>query len=670
MEGTKEKTQVLLVAGEPGIGKSHLLARIRKNGEMRRNFLFVQVRPIGDYQRLFLHIYQETFISLRRKWPDFDYTPLDVMISHIIGDAILALLEKKHEGKSYTKPIEYLVETIKRDPLELYDYFKKRTKLLKSLEKQILRYLFDRDPTIDLTFWEVLLKTLYAKHRMTAIRWLQGDELSEEDLKKLGIPSSITDQDQALRILSTVFTLSPLPILLSFDQLESLHDRTGDEFVFRSFFDILVTLHGHTKNCVILLLIQSSVWDHLRNLIQKSAQDRVQEHFSLVSPTKNELKQIVERRMKSLWKNCPDDPPPYFSYPFSTNLIEQIGQDTGNNPRYVLQVFADQIDEMKEKGKINEPGATFTVSSEPIADSVVEEFLKARVDDFVANFSKNKESYPSGTIESFLRDVFRDLTNSLALVEELKQKPQIELIKSYSRPRDLDYIIKFKDSKNQKKNVGIQVTNTDNGRSFFSRIDNIQRKIHSKEIDKWVLIRNKSLPIKDTWKKSHEYIYSLSDSGQINLLDFDTIAILMVSKGLLDAAGAGDLSIGSRTLTRDEVLAYLANSIFIQNVEIIQLLNFSYDIKLPMRGLPRQLKEKKKPPKRVKKEDTKKLEEEILQILENQPILASKKIAVALKREHPQIHSILDVMASTGSLSIVQQTDDELYVMIKAEDVF
>ena len=48
----------------------HPKIELQKHGEKNRNFLFVQVRPIGDYNRLLLHIYQETFISLRRKWPD------------------------------------------------------------------------------------------------------------------------------------------------------------------------------------------------------------------------------------------------------------------------------------------------------------------------------------------------------------------------------------------------------------------------------------------------------------------------------------------------------------------------------------------------------------------------------------------------------------------------
>ena len=56
-----------LIQGQPGVGKSHFLGRLRYLNETNNinNFLFVSIKPISDITNIFNHIYKEIFFSLR-----------------------------------------------------------------------------------------------------------------------------------------------------------------------------------------------------------------------------------------------------------------------------------------------------------------------------------------------------------------------------------------------------------------------------------------------------------------------------------------------------------------------------------------------------------------------------------------------------------------------------
>ncbi|HKZ40869.1 MAG TPA: BREX system ATP-binding domain-containing protein, partial [Candidatus Hodarchaeales archaeon] len=107
-------TQVFLVQGEPGLGKTHVISRLRKISESE-NFLFVSITPITDLTGSFNHIYREIFASLRKKKDEEKYIPMDRLISKIVADKLIKSIKEKARTQTLSSRILNLMDELRKD---------------------------------------------------------------------------------------------------------------------------------------------------------------------------------------------------------------------------------------------------------------------------------------------------------------------------------------------------------------------------------------------------------------------------------------------------------------------------------------------------------------------------------------------------------------------------
>ncbi len=180
--------QELLLLGEPGSGKTHLLARIQRKAESSHKFLFVYVKPIGDITKINQQILRELMTLLLKKMPERKLSPLLQFTTVIIRQN----LSKGQQQGNFPEGLQASVETLIQN--NSIDEFWQSLEDLEINTKEklfelIIRTITEENPEIDATFLRGLLCLLNRDLQSWTQSWLKGTDLPEDDLKHLGVYS-------------------------------------------------------------------------------------------------------------------------------------------------------------------------------------------------------------------------------------------------------------------------------------------------------------------------------------------------------------------------------------------------------------------------------------------------------------------------------------------------
>ncbi|WP_455464322.1 hypothetical protein [Candidatus Hodarchaeum mangrovi] len=337
------RSGMCMILGDAGVGKTHILARLRRIAE-EQNYLFISVRPLGDLQRIYGHILQEIMISLRKKGEGEEFSPLEKFIGEVISRAL-------SDGLPDNPVASSLAASFENDPLKIFS-FKPEKFYATNLRKMAINYLATTAPDIDIQFLEVLFHTLNPTVRPTAFKWLSGIEISESDLERLDVPESISTESRALSIIHTITALAKKPILLSFDQLESIYIRFKRDNGIQLLFDSLTNLYNQCKHILVLAMVQSIVWNEsIVNEVPEYSRQRI-DYITTLEPLSTDTAMLLAKaRFDTLFKDSGISPP-FPTYPFSEEYINIAKQNTEGNPRLFLRNLRDRLNEFKDQGLI------------------------------------------------------------------------------------------------------------------------------------------------------------------------------------------------------------------------------------------------------------------------------------------------------------------------------
>jgi hypothetical protein len=289
------RSGMCMILGDAGVGKTHILARLRRIAE-EKDYLFISVRPLGDLQRIYSHILQEIMISLRKKGEGDDYSPLERFIGEIVSRAL-------GDGLPENPVAQALAQSFDQDPMKIFK-FKPEKFYSTNLRKLAINYLASTHPDVDIQFLEVLFHTLNPTIKPTAFKWLSGIQISETDLERLGIPNSIDSENRALMIIQTISTLAKKPILLSFDQLESIYIRFKRDNGIQLLFDSLTNLYNQCRHLLVLAMVQSVVWNEsIVNEVPEYARQRIDYITSLERLTSETAVLLAKARFDTLFQD-------------------------------------------------------------------------------------------------------------------------------------------------------------------------------------------------------------------------------------------------------------------------------------------------------------------------------------------------------------------------------
>jgi GTPase SAR1 family protein len=232
------RTRTLMLQGDPGSGKTYLLGRLKKT--LNDKAFFVYIKPFPQSDRIWRHILRYTVDSM-------------VQVPEGQQDSQLMLWLKSLSAFTQRS---LKVRIMKDNFWEVLTSDRKKfIKQLKDTYKQAGIYNADN-------FFGVLHDLTNPELYTSACEWLQGDDLSEESLKELGVKGSIDSEEAACETLANFGRIASetQPIVLCFDQLESIARLPDGSLDLQALFSVNTKIHDENNNFFVIISITTDTW--------------------------------------------------------------------------------------------------------------------------------------------------------------------------------------------------------------------------------------------------------------------------------------------------------------------------------------------------------------------------------------------------------------------------
>ena len=278
----------VVITGEPGSGKTHLLARLRK--AIGNQAAYIYVRCNASAVTLWRHVR-----------------------ASLAGDLL-----KQEDGKP-----SQLQRTLRQSP--------------------------DRVANLNsLTLQRVLQSYAEGRNVLAAAAWLRGESLPLADLEALGIGTDKEEDEDRSRenearlvVNGLLNLLSPDPVMLCFDQVEALQTYRGDEEGFHAMGTLISQLNDEHSHLLLISCIVSAFESLFDRLPNGADRDRWLQRKVTLRPIDWEAAQkLVTERLSSasgltaLRSQHSDDP----LYPLSADDLKPLFAKTGLClPRTLIQ---------------------------------------------------------------------------------------------------------------------------------------------------------------------------------------------------------------------------------------------------------------------------------------------------------------------------------------------
>jgi len=557
----------LLVLGESGTGKTHLLMRVARNLAKSNHILFVR-RP-NDEESVAQHIWANIINSLSRNVPNSDKgrNQLDDLLAHVFSSVLIPEFEQDARKDKNAVRKQRWADCLREDPYNLFEMLGEgegRMANMKLIRSRTLRFLQCVHPDVDQRLAHALISYCFVSgesRKRVLLNWLSGQEIDEREAQANGLPSSWVDVDQtasdhsyqqqreemALRAIQTLGVLSThyQPLILAFDQLEGLRH---EERLTRRWGDVLREVFTMSPNFLIVTCIFPSLWkEWFLPRLDDSAAQRISQHQVELEAFQNRHgMRLLEKHVEVIRTkhNLPTS-----IYPFTDEDVAELCCNA-TSPRLFIQAaqaaFDHWLDADPENNALDDvPGSTARGMQKAI-DSL----LKKSIESFE---SKQRAAYGTDvcTEQDFLGRI-------RALLKALLRGQPVEQYRArwghYVMP--CNFVLR---SRPYNDRVCIACLNS-NGRSCTTRIRNFTAAFRDKEqFDDAVLIRDcRSSQITS---KAREYLDEFERcKGHYVNITADEYVLLNAFYDLLVAIEEHNLSIGTCKLSSEHFSQYLTQS--------------------------------------------------------------------------------------------------------------
>ncbi|MBE9200998.1 MULTISPECIES: hypothetical protein [unclassified Nodularia (in: cyanobacteria)] len=336
----KQLTTVgITITAEKGLGKSHIISRIRHRLQTEEGNLFIYMSKYDNLNQIKYQFLQNIASSLRA------FGSQNVMQ----WQEIAAGLINESQKWKYT-PQQYMTKF----PNWLNKYSNKfvgqLTKIIQQVKPEI------SNPYII----QAILWTLSPDHVNYANCWLSGLELTQEDAKAMGLPN-LTKEDREAEALSHIRQIIDIisdyriPVIC-FDELD-IADIADNGFTAAQIIGNLVKdLYNNLKRGVLLLAMYEETWEYQIKILPQAeavmdrlASESKRKPIPLKYLNSDDILALVGQWLQDFYQKH-QQIPPHPLYPFDEKQLRELGK---GKPivRSVLKWCAENFTPTNHPGK-------------------------------------------------------------------------------------------------------------------------------------------------------------------------------------------------------------------------------------------------------------------------------------------------------------------------------
>lgn len=335
----------LLVIGQTGSGKSHMIAQLRKQLAEEANVVLVAIRMRGAFPGRFWHHTRKAIVSeLLRGYEN----------AAAGANGLLRILRNKFPKWA---------ANISGPSGGLFDWLFGRTGGSTKSDLQPFLDEYHRtcasDDRLDYSTRKVLPKIGDPALSSVAHDWLRGEPLGSDDLQTLGLkPITLSDleyDDESRRVVTSILKLAgkETTLLLCFDEVETIQSGTFDSAALRQFTTLVTELVVQTGHRLVATFLRTGLHAEIEKAIAesdlRSNLDKIGQ-FSATIPTLTweQSVRIVACRLEAS-KPCrearqgrPGDP----FWPLSQQFVESTFKQNKFilTPRHLIRACAVEFD--------------------------------------------------------------------------------------------------------------------------------------------------------------------------------------------------------------------------------------------------------------------------------------------------------------------------------------
>lgn len=516
------RSRSILLTGDPGSGKSHLLGRLKQTLNSKAFFVYI-LCDWSDSGNIWRHVLRCTVDSL-------------IQIPEQQQESQLILWLKSLSA--FTKRNDSIWELLLSDRQKFIKHLKETYKTAR---------IYNPD-----TFFGVLHDLTNPELYSLACEWLRGDCLSEESMQALKVKYCIETEDEAKSILANFGRISTetQPIVLCFDNLDTMPKLPDGFLDIQPFFDVNTTIHGEKlKNFLIIISVITNTWNRHINRIQPADRAGIHKLIRLKPITVEQAETIWAYLLKPLHQQA--NPRPESSiYPLKRNLLEQNFPSGKTYPRNVINL-----------GLIEYQNYKLSLLSENTTKLVID-----RSAEFQLLWQQEFKKIQSKIGKISLLPA----TDLIKMVQEVLEALQVKSIKpKLLKGKYTSYSLSYQAPGEQEK-IGIVWTEEANMTSFFHIMNACQKAIQENICKKLYLIRISSVGnAKLAGYKIYNQIFKGTNHHHIrpNLI---SVHYLATYHSLVNSAIAQELVLGAKTITLQELQSLTRETKILNKCALLQ----------------------------------------------------------------------------------------------------
>lgn len=430
-------SQGVLVLGEAGAGKTHLLSRVTRELSAAHPVMFIQ-KPNNE-EAVAQQIWSQLVESLTRHVPGLapGQSQLDHLLAHVFSAALAPLLERDAAEGLNAKLKQRWAKLLRASPTNLFGMLEGgagRQKHLDFLRNKVLGHLRVRHPDVDQTVARALVNYCFLandRDRRATLTWLMGQAIDDTTARRLGLGAfwpEVNDgtssdvfvrqerERQAIRAIATIGELSKYygkPLILAFDQLEGMR---GETRLTERWGDVAQQLFTVAPNLLVLTCVFPSLWNTwFEPVLHEAVKDRLAQDRIRLEPFGPEAAAALLAAHLRETNEALGLPEPL--YPFEPEDVAQL-QALAKSPRAFLQRARDRLDEWlfdeEEEQAPRAPAAPARAASESAHEVTLESAVQEAYDRFHARRALTHEHGIPNEEDLFgkLRELLRALGRS------------------------------------------------------------------------------------------------------------------------------------------------------------------------------------------------------------------------------------------------------------------